>query len=401
MEVVVREPKFIAVDFYSGAGGVTRGLVDAGGYIVAGIDNDESCRETYERNNRNTTLDNNSPAFLALDMFPCSQEYPDGQQEEALEALRSLIGKYRGIAPGIPLLFAICAPCQPFTKFVQRRMTDGRVNWRERDSNLLSQTVRFVDEFQPEMIFSENVAGIERSNYREVWAGFRQELSKNYHTGAGVVCASKFGVPQYRRRSILMAVKRRRGDVNGFDLTIPESAVGISEISTVKGAIGHLPSIDAGEKHDEIANHECRNLADINRKRLQSLKPGQPNWCLENSKFGDIRLPCHKRLEEGGSRGFGDVYTRMRPDNPSPTITTRFHSISNGRFGHFDENQVRGLSLREGAALQSFSEEYVFYGSGMDTIARMIGNAVPPKLSKYLAEHLYELRNVPERVRSA
>ena len=400
MEAPVQEPKFIAVDFYCGAGGTTRGLVDAGGYVVAGVDNDEACRKTYESNNRNTTLDRANPIFLAFDMLPACPEHSDGQQEEALNALKSLITKYRRAAPGIPLMFAICAPCQPFTRFVQRRMTDGRADWRERDRSLLSQTVRFIDELQPEMIISENVAGIERGIHSKVWSEFRQELSKKYHTGTDFVCASNFGVPQYRRRSILLALLKRKEDTEAFDIPVPQAAPGfpVGPTVTVEDAIGHLPRIVAGEKHDSIANHQCRNLADINRKRLRSIKPGEPNWVLEHTKFGDIRLPCHKRLEKRGSRGFGDVYTRMRPNRPSPTITTRFHSISNGRYGHYDVNQVRGLSLREGAALQSFEEDYVFHGNGMDAIARMIGNAVPPKLSKHLACYLYEWWRNPEGV---
>ena len=71
-----QSPHFLAVDFFCGAGGTTRGLLDAGGYVIAGIDKDESCRETFERNNKNTTLDGNAPAFLPLDMFPASADYP-------------------------------------------------------------------------------------------------------------------------------------------------------------------------------------------------------------------------------------------------------------------------------------------------------------------------------------
>ena len=149
--------------------------------------------------------------------------------------------------------------------------------------------------------------------------------------------------------------------------------------------------MDAGGDHPSIANHECRNLTEINRQRLMSVDPGQSNFGFAETPFGDLSLPCHRRLASKGKRGFGDVYTRMNPDRPSPTITTRFHSVSNGRFGHYDVEQVRGLSLREGAALQSFNESYTFYGDGMDAIARMIGNAVPPKLSSYMAKWLLDL----------
>ncbi|MBZ0229230.1 MAG: DNA cytosine methyltransferase, partial [Bauldia sp.] len=90
-----------------------------------------------------------------------------------------------------------------------------------------------------------------------------------------------------------------------------------------------------------------------------------------------------------GDRCFTDVYTRMRPDRPSPTITTKCHSISNGRFGHYAASQVRGISLREAAALQSFPDDYVFYPiDQIEPIARMIGNAVPPRLARFFAGYL-------------
>ena len=384
-------PKFLAVDFYCGAGGTTRGLIDAGGYVIAGIDKDESCRETYRSNNKNTTLDGNPPAFLTLDMFPATTDYPEGQQDEVREQLNTLIPRYRQLAPDVPLLFAICAPCQSFTKFVQRRMTDDRAMGRERDTSLLSLTIDFVKVFEPEMIVSENVANIEKGKYRHIWDEFRTQLSERYDTGRDKVCASQFGIPQYRRRSILMAIRRPSADAALFDLPVPTFDPSIPSDPSVKDAIGHLPTLNAGEKHDSVKNHQCRNLMEINQHRLMSVKPGEPNWGFKDSEYGDLSLACHQRLEEKGKRGFGDVYTRMHPDRPSPTITTRFHSISNGRFGHYDENQVRGLSLREGATLQSFPDDYVFYGSGMDSIARMIGNAVPPKLSAFMAESLYEL----------
>ena len=392
MTEATQDPKFLAVDFFCGAGGTTRGLLDAGGYVIAGIDKDESCRETFERNNGNTTLDGKPPIFLALDMFPSSSDYPQGQQHEVWDQLNTLIPYYRQLATEIPLLFAICAPCQSFTRFIQHRMTDDRTAGRNRDRNLLSLTVDFITEFKPEMIVSENVANIEQGTYRHIWDEFRTQLSREYDTGRGRVCASRFGIPQYRRRSILMAVRRLDEDAPViFDLPVPTFDPAASSNPSVKDAIGDLPALKAGERHDSIENHQCRNLMEVNRQRLKSVKPGEPNWYFKNSEFGDLRLECHRRLEDKDKRGFGDVYTRMHPDRPSPTITTRFHSISNGRFGHYDVEQVRGLSLREGATLQSFPDEYVFYGKGMDSVARMIGNAVPPRLSAFMAEALCEL----------
>ena len=381
------KPRFLAVDFYCGAGGTTCGLLDAGGYVIAGIDNDVSCQETYEQNNDNTALDQTGPVFLAYDMFPKSPAYPHGQQDQVLEHLRGLIPAKRDLARDVPLLFAICAPCQAFTKFEQRHLTEDRSESRKRDRSLLSQTLRFIDEFDPDLILCENVIGMSRGTGREIWTGFKADLvARGYAVDDGEVCASKFGVPQYRRRSFLMGLKAS-SPVLAAPVTLPTSASD-GKLISVQEAIGHLPPLEAGEAHGKDRNHVCRNLSDTNRLRLEYLTPGQPNFGLSEAPGGDLSLACHRRLEGTGKRGFGDVYTRMRPDKPSPTITTRFVSVSNGRFGHFDQKQVRGISVREGAILQSFPPRYQFLGSGIDAKAKMIGNAVPPKLAAYMADHL-------------
>ncbi len=390
MRVAGKQPKFFAVDFYCGAGGTTRGMIDAGGYVIAGIDKDEACRTTFLSNNPNTTLDRQAPEFLALDMFRASFDYPNGQQDEVREILRTLIPKFRGSMPHVPLMFAICAPCQSFTKFVQRNMSNERQQTRDRDQNLLSQTLDFVREFRPELVMSENVASIRTGKYRHIWQGFQQDLRElGYEVGDGQVCASRFGIPQRRRRSFAVAIAKTIVERKGLDLSIPEEDPD-ADPKTVHQAIGHLPHLNAGESSANVPNHICRNLSELNQKRLTALSPGEPNFNLRDSVFGDLSLACHRRLEITGKRGFGDVYTRMRPDRPSPTITTRFHSVSNGRFGHYAADQVRALSLREGATLQSFGEDYRFYGSGMDSIARMIGNAVPPVLAQFMARWAFE-----------
>ena len=120
-----RKPAFLAVDFFCGAGGTTRGLIDAGGYVMAGLDKQESCRKTYVANNGNETGDCCYPDFLALDLFPATEDYPMGQQTEAFSRLEELISKHRARFPGVPLLFAICAPCQPFTKLSKAEVERG------------------------------------------------------------------------------------------------------------------------------------------------------------------------------------------------------------------------------------------------------------------------------------
>lgn len=384
-------PDFMAVDFYCGAGGTTRGLLDAGGYIICGIDKDESNRVTYQSNNRNTTLDASEPKFLALDLFPARPDYPEGQQQEVWDELKKLIPQYRSAAVGVPLLFVICAPCQSFTRFIQRRLTDERIESRDRDLDLLSQTIGFIAEFQPEMVISENVARIKTGQYRHIWSGFEEQLRiLGYSVSEDRVCASRFGVPQYRRRSVMLALKTEDGYKQALDPPVPDRDPSAQTLSARK-AIDHLPPLEAGSRCTDFPNHVCGNLSEINRRRLMSVEPGESNWGFSKTPFGDLSLPCHRRLAAKGKQGFSDVYTRIHPDRPAPTLTTKFHSISNGRFGHYDVQQVRGLSLREGATLQSFEENYEFRGDSMDAVARMIGNAVPPKLSAYMAKWLLEL----------
>ena len=392
----IEKPKFLAVDFFCGAGGTTRGLIDAGGYVIAGIDKDVRCQDTYVTNNANAYIDGENVQFLNYDIFPRTPEYPQGQRAALKKTLEDKIGFYRKKARGVPLLFAICAPCQPFTKLSRKELSDERKAGRKRDSNLLKEAGWFVQKFRPEMILSENVAGIRDVKYGDVWDAFRKRLDKlGYITGTKIVCASRFGVPQHRKRSILIAVKKdlvkaeRLADIMGKELLVPESDPNTLMVS-VSDAIGHLPPIKAGETHSRVHNHKARTLSDLNLKRLASAKPGESNAYMENTKYGDLSLACHRKVNKKlKSRCFSDVYTRMAPDRPSPTITTKCHSISNGRFGHYDSKQLRGISLREAAILQSFPDDYVFYPEELtEPVARMIGNAVPPKLAEFFADYL-------------
>lgn len=391
-----KAPSFLAVDFFCGAGGTTRGLVDSGGYVIAGIDKDGRCATTYTENNVNESVDYAPARFLNFDVFPRTDDYEGGQQDQLVAQLDSLLSYYRRKAPGVPLLFAICAPCQPFTTLSRKELSDRRKKGREKDRSLLSEAAEYVSRYKPEMILSENVAGIKDPKYGNIWEDFRDRLDLlGYVTGSKVICTSRFGVPQYRKRSILIAVRRelvreeRFADLMETELLVPDADPN-SMTTTVADAIGHLPPVSAGEKHASIPNHRARALSELNLKRLASAMPGESNAYMSNTAFGDLSLDCHRKVNARlNDRCFSDVYTRMHPDRPSPTITTKCHSISNGRFGHYDPDQVRGISLREAAILQSFPDDYVFYPTDqIEPVARMIGNAVPPRLARYFATYL-------------
>ena len=395
-------PSFIALDFFCGAGGTTNGLIDAGGYVIGGIDKDERCASTYTENNINNCLDYSPARFLHYDIFNKDEEYPEGQKEELVERLDALLDYSRANAPGVPLLFAICAPCQPFTRLARKKLSEKRQQGRDKDSNLLREAAGFVERYMPEMVLSENVSGIGDAKYGGVWEEFRAKLEElGYVTGSKVVCVSRFGVPQVRKRSILVAVRselacaEHLADVFGKELLVPEADPDATLVS-VAAAIGHMPPIAAGETHPDIPNHRARSLSELNLKRLGSALPGVSNAYMAKTEHGDLSLDCHNRVNARlNDRCFSDVYTRMSPSRPSPTITTKCHSISNGRFGHYDMSQNRGISLREAAILQSFPDDYVFYPTNMiEPVARMIGNAVPPRLARYFASYLLNSLNI-------
>jgi DNA (cytosine-5)-methyltransferase 1 len=201
--------------------------------------------------------------------------------------------------------------------------------------------------------------------------------SLDYYISEGVLDAKDFGVPQTRRRYVLIAVR-------GKPAKLPEPVFGpgLQNYVTVRDAISHYPAIRAGERNSFVPNHEAAIISEINLKRLKSTPHDGGDrraWPLE------LVLDCHK----GNHDGHTDVYGRMRWGKPAPTLTGKCHSISNGRYGH--PSQDRAISLREAASLQTFSDSYVFHGSKQH-IARMIGNAVPVRFGEALGRHILNLR---------
>ncbi len=390
----MKTPKFLAIDFFCGAGGTSRGLIEAGGYVIAGIDKAPECRETFEKNNVN--FDGVHAKYLALDIFKKDEEYPEGQQREVIRELDSMLNPQYERFPNVPMLFSICAPCQPFTSMARKALTDERTAERIRDRGLLGQTLAYIDELLPEMILCENVAGIQNPSYGGVWQHFMKALrDRGYLVGSAIVDTSKFGIPQTRRRSIMLAVHRNAltseflatfAQGSEPSLKVPERDESAKPM-TVREALAHFPPLTAGTSNDNIPNHRCSGLSDINYRRLQAVAPGETNTVFDGT---DLALDCHVKLRADPKHktGFTDVYTRLDPDKPAPTMTTKCISVSNGRYGHYDPEQVRGISVREAAALQSFPDDFHFYGRSIAQTARMVGNAVPPKLATFFANFM-------------
>ena len=340
----------IAVDFFCGGGGMTRGLIDAGIKVLCGIDSNPACKQTYEDNNHNTYLQKDICQFTPKDLL---EQFPRIKNKN-------------------DLLLVGCAPCQPFSILRREEYDDDGNVIPHKSVNLLIEFSRFVKELEPAHILIENVPGLKGRGV-DVLNNFKQMLTDyGYKYDEKVIYAKDYGVPQNRRRYILIASKK-------FEPIIPMATHGrgLLPYNTVRQAISKYPPLLAGEENLIIPNHKCANLKPLLLERLRNT----PHNGGSRTDWSDnLVLKCHKAFS-----GHTDVYGRMKWDEPSPTLTVKCFSISNGRFGH--PEQDRAISLREAAALQTFPDEYIFSGS-VQEIGRQIGNAVPVLLAKVMGEYI-------------
>lgn len=327
------------VDLFCGAGGLTHGLRSGGVEVVAGIDDDEACRYPFETNN--------TARFIKKDVTYLSSEH-----------IRALFGNAE------VRVLAGCAPCQPFSTYAQRY--DQGVHGEQ--WGLLSHFGRLVEETLPDLVTMENVPSITR---HAVFDDFVETLERlRYHIHRDVVDCSAYGLPQSRRRMVLLASR-----LGPIELIAPMKG----RRRTVRETIGELSPIGQGDVHPEDTLHAASRLSGLNLQRIRASRPGGTwrDW-PEN-----LVADCHRR-ETG--RTYPGVYGRMSWDEPAPTLTTQFYGFGNGRFGH--PEQDRAISLREGATLQGFPESYSFIPEGdrvhFKVLGRMIGNAVPVTLGKVI-----------------
>ena len=347
------------VDLFCGAGGLTHGFILEGISVQAGIDLDPACRYPYEKNN---------------DALFVERDITDMESDE----VASLFGDAE-----IRIL-AGCAPCQPFSTYSQRYDTRSDHKW-----GLLYEFGRLARDLRPDIVTMENVPSVER---HEVFEDFVADLEEcGYHVWHDVVECSRYGVPQTRRRMVLLA--SLHGPVRMIDPTH-------SKPRTVRQAIGRLRPLEAGESAPRDRLHVASALSEKNLARIRASKPGGTwrDWPEH------LVAECH-RTDTG--RTYPSVYGRMEWDKPAPTMTTQCFGYGNGRFGH--PEQDRAISLREAAILQSFPRNYEFVPPGepvqFTPVGRMIGNAVPVALARAIARsisrHLVEFDVRPPRARSS
>jgi len=333
------------VDLFCGVGGLTHGFVLEGFAVLAGVDVDPSCQFAYERNNQARFI-NGRIEELSSDEI--AKLYPK-------DAIKILVG---------------CAPCQPFSQYKKKKGSRDE-KWR-----LLGSFADLIEQIEPDIVSMENVPELVKFDGGRVYKQFADRLSKRLSVTMHNVFCPNYGVPQNRTRLVVFGSKY--GPIAmAPHIHAPDS------YKTVRRAIGHLPKIGAGEADVVDRLHWAAGLSVLNLKRIRQSRPGG-TW---RDWDADLVAECHKRAT---GQSYDSVYGRMQWDRPAPTITTECNGYGNGRFGH--PEQDRAISMREAALLQTFPYSYEFLDPNrkwhLETLARLIGNAVPVELGRAIARSI-------------
>lgn len=332
----MKRKKVEAIDLFCGIGGLTYGLKKAKIKVIAGLDNDASCKYAYEKNNKSK--------FICKDIS--EYDFQKMKKMYSKDSIKVLVG---------------CAPCQPFTPYA-RKIVSKQNTFRE---GLIKYFFNAVKILNPHIISMENVRGLTK---KEVFTKFVEDIKElGYKTKYKVVYCPDYGVPQSRYRLVFMASKLG-------EIAPPRPIYSKDQYITVGEVIRKMPRLKDGGICPSDPVHRCMKLAEINKQRIKHSKP-QGTW----HDWPKNLLPdCYKKPS---GQTYSNVYGRMSWDRIGPTITTRFLTYGTGRFGHPRQN--RAISLREGALLQTFPKHYDF---GKDFLLKKcethIGNAVPPRLGE-------------------
>ncbi len=345
--------KFNILDLFCGCGGLSKGFEKADFNIILGIESDKNIGKTFEKNHKKSKI-------LIDDITKIN-----------VKKLKKIYKNINVIIGG--------PPCQGYSLKGKRRGLEDKRNF------LFEKFVEFVKIFKPIFFLMENVPAIlsEKNGF------FKKEIIKkfrkiNYELDIKILNSKYFGVPQSRRRAFFL------GSRNNF-LNLPEENKDRNEEISTWDAISDLSYLDSNEgdfqakykyeakskyqkemrkKSFKLYNHISTNHSKKSIRRLSLIPPEKGKEYLKNIKITST---------------FGETWGRLEKNKVSPTIVTRFDTPSNGKNSHPYLN--RAITPREAARIQSFSDDFIFYGN-KSSIIKQIGNAVPPLFSYEIAKHI-------------
>lgn len=334
----------LAADLFSGGGGLTNGLIEAGYKVVSAIEANPAAALTYATNHKETKL--------------FSKDIRKIEPEE--------IAKRGELA-----LLAACPPCQGFTSLTSKYKRDDPRN------DLVTEVIRFARALRPHAVMLENVPRLATSENgrRKLDPVLKSFEDLGYKVSWHVLDAADHGVGQFRRRLVVYAA------ADYIECPKPESGNQVNLMKIIgrytKPVKTYCPK--TFKTNRRLSDwHVTRKPTAITLDRLRFAKAGGSRLDLPER----LRPKCH----QGNQKGFLNTYSRMCWSKPSPTITAGCLTMSKGRFGHPEE--LRTITLREAGRLQGFSDNFILPSNSIEENLKVIGNAFPAKLAAAAAKAL-------------
>lgn len=348
--------EFRVLDLFCGAGGLSWGLHKNRSFkTMVALDFDEAAANTFKKN------------------MPETEVVVGDITDDAIKKKIISLAKENGVN-----MIVGGPPCQGYS------MKGKKLGLADPRNFLFREYLNIVKELEPEVFVIENVKGLLISS--NGW--FRDEIIHSieelgYHVEYGILNAADFGVPQSRERAIFICSKANI-------ITLPKASG--AKRTTVRDAISDLAYLNSGEGEFEqdyrdeaetdyqrlmrkgskrLYNHKASNHKDVAIEKLKLIPPEQGKEFLPDDMLGKQK--------------FKTTWGRLKWDEVSPTIDTRFDASSNGTNNH--PFLHRAITPREAARIQSFDDKFVFYGSKV-YVRKQVGNAVPPLLAKAIADRI-------------
>lgn len=393
------KPNYTFIDLFAGCGGLSEGFYKLGYKALAHVEIDKYCCETLRQRMRHYGYSESDIATSVI--------HQDITNDEVMTQLKNAVGNQ-----SVDLIIG-GPPCQAYSSAGRARDFNGMK--KDPRNFLFEHYVKILNEFLPKFFVFENVVGILSANVnneliiKKVFA----ELSKNYNLADPSSLEfnmAEYGIPQVRRRIIIMGVRKdiqispqalydSIKKTHYLDSSEPAKRGKLKKFISVRDAIGDLPSIPQGNKlkvmpyeystsndfitwvkaeKSELYDHVCRTQNATDTERYQEM--ARNHWTFEEL------LANRPDLQHEKQRVFGNSYVVQFWDAPARTIIAHLCKDGN-QFIHPDYSQGRSISVREAARLQSFPDDFRFYGA-MTQQFKQIGNAVPPYFAYIIAKSL-------------